>query len=224
MAMETEPVTVDLTAHPPSQQPTAHTPVLSAQDQVKHTRALPRGSSWPAALMSRCLHQPVSEIRKLILINQPKVTQLVSGSLDSKPAFPTPDQALFSAQYPASLPCLSTSGISSLHFLVSMITAPKLGLLQDPSPEEVSNPERGLAACRSLSLHPSALGPGSRVPPEASGRDCLGMGMNLQREPSGRHGAHSHAKHSATAKVRAQRGRRLPGDRGCELGHFKAFR
>ena len=82
--------------------------------------------------MSRCLHQPVSEIRKLILINQPKVTQLVSGSLDSKPAFPTPDQALFSAQYPASLPCLSTSGISSLHFLVSMITAPKLGLLQDP--------------------------------------------------------------------------------------------
>ena len=51
MAMETEPVTVDLTAHPPSQQPTAHTPVLSAQDQVKHTRALPRGSSWPAGEM-----------------------------------------------------------------------------------------------------------------------------------------------------------------------------
>lgn len=48
MATETEPVTVDLTAHPPSQQPTAHRPVLSAEDQVKHARALPRGSSWSA--------------------------------------------------------------------------------------------------------------------------------------------------------------------------------
>lgn len=43
MATETEPVTVDLTAHPPSQQPTAHRPVLSAEDQVKHARG---PASW----------------------------------------------------------------------------------------------------------------------------------------------------------------------------------
>lgn len=67
------------------------------------------------ALRSRRLHQPISETGKLILINQPKFTQLVSGSLDAKPAFPTPGQALF-----CSVPCLPPLSLYQWNFELAL--------------------------------------------------------------------------------------------------------
>lgn len=84
----------------------------------------------PPALTRRCPHKHTSEMRKRTCISQPRGYPLVRGGPESKPALPTAEQAL-SRLVPSPCP-VPTSAVSGLPVLVSVITAPPSGLLQDP--------------------------------------------------------------------------------------------
>lgn len=88
-----------------------------------------------------------------------------------------------------------------------------------PPPEEPGGGGGGLVSdCPVLSPevwggltpHSSALSPQRRIPAEQPPGRAF-RGMNFQGVPSGCRGAHSHAKRSASAEVRARPGRRRAG-------------